>query len=511
MSTGSRFFRSDSAADYVALDWESGSLRWAAARIADGRVTLADWASLEWTPDVADVQNVAVTAERLKQALGQLSARSPRALIVLPREVVVVRKLELPSVPENELPDLVRLQAATKLATPVDKLGLDYLPLSVHEEKTGLAVLLVSVEQERLQRIHDAVKAAGLEPAGCVTSSISVAELALRGVGATTGLKLVVYQHRQRLELSALLDRELIFSYSLTLPSIESAAHAQPLMAELSRVVVAVRQAHHATDIERVLVIQEGEPDEPVLAVLRERFGERLHVLSPDEIGRGAMLDGAARPNASAAALGALAAEAHPLIPGVDFLRPRKAAAQADPLRRKKLIAGAAAGLLLLLAAGTYYGKLSDKNNAIASLDKERNRITQLLAEPESKATLSAAQSINAWSAEVADPLTILSRFQSLLPGTDQLYFTSLRLTPQAGDIVGRLDGNGFARTRRHVDDFYQRLADAGYAVVSKPVTSSSRNPDYPVAFELNVSVMPEQPAPRKVAGGPGTSGNSAE
>ena len=39
------------------------------SRIADGRVTLADWATLEWTADVAEVQNVAVTAERLKQAL----------------------------------------------------------------------------------------------------------------------------------------------------------------------------------------------------------------------------------------------------------------------------------------------------------------------------------------------------------------------------------------------------------------------------------------------------------
>ena len=500
MSTGSRFFRTDSAADYVALDWESGSLRWAAARIADGRVTLADWATVEWTADVSEVQNVAVTADRLKQALGRLSLKSPRALIVLPREVVVVRKLELPSVPENELPDLVRLQAATKLATPVDKLGLDYLPLSVHEEKTGIAVLLVSVEQERLQRIRDAVKAAGLEPVGCVTSSISVADLALRSVGATTGLKLVVYQHRQRLELSALLDRELIFSYSLTLPSIESAAHAQPLMAELSRVVVAVRQAHHATDIDRVLVIQEGEPDDAVLAVLRERFGERLHVLSSDEIGRGAMLDGAARPNASAAALGALAAEAQPLIPGVDFLRPRKAAAQADPLRRKKLIAGVAAGLLLLLGAGTYYGKISNKNAQIADLEDERTRMTELLAKPESKATIAAAQSITAWSDEVATPLTILSEFQSLLPGTDQLYFTSLRFTPQAGEVVARLDGNGFARSRGDVDRFFQRLADAGYSVLSKPVSSSSRNPDYPVAFELNVSVLPEKPAAREVA-----------
>jgi hypothetical protein len=68
----------------------------------------------------------------------------------------------------------------------------------------------------------------------------------------------------------------------LTLPDIESAAHTQPLMAELSRVLVAIHQAHHETDIERVLVIQEGGRDEPVLAILRERFGAQMQLLSPE-------------------------------------------------------------------------------------------------------------------------------------------------------------------------------------------------------------------------------------
>jgi hypothetical protein len=228
-----------------------------------------------------------------------------------------------------------------------------------------------------------------------------------------------------------------------------------------------------------------------VLAVLRERFGERLRVLSAAEIGRGAMLDGAARPEASAVALGALAGEARSSIPGVDFLRPRRAAAQADPLRRRKIVAGAAAGVLLLVGAGTYYGALSARDSEIARLDQERARIATLLED--SKGTLAAGKSMGAWSSEVADPLTTLSRFQALLPGTDRLYFLSLRFTPQPGEVVARLDGSGLARTQDDVEDLFQRLADAGYSVLSKPVTTSSRNPDYPVAFELNVSALPEK------------------
>jgi hypothetical protein len=213
MASGSRFFRNDAAADYVVLDWESGSLRWAAARIADSHVTLLDTGALAW-PDVApEVRDVSATVEQLRHALRDVPLKSPRALVVLPRDAVVVRKLDLPAVPDNELPDLVRLQAATKLATPVDKLVLDFLPLATQPDKAGISVLLLSVEQERLQKLRDAVRDVGLELVGCVTSSICVADLAVRSAGsdAVSGLSLVVYQHRQRLELSALLDGQLIF------------------------------------------------------------------------------------------------------------------------------------------------------------------------------------------------------------------------------------------------------------------------------------------------------------
>jgi len=492
MDIRSRFFRSELNADYVALDWESGVLRAVAARVAGGHVTLQGTSSVDWSPETADVQNVAGTADAIRTALRGIPQKSSRAVIVLPREAVLVRRLDLPNVPDNELPDLVRLQAATKLATPVDRLALDYLPLTFQEDKTGRSVLLLSVEQERLQQITKAVEAAGLEPVGCVTSSISVADLALRSAGAeaSAGLALVVYQHRQRLELSALLNGQLIFSYSLTLPDIESAAHTQPLMAELSRVLVAVRQAHHDTDISHVLFVQEGGRDEPVLAALRDRFGDRLRLLDAGELTRSSLISGI-QGEVSAAALGALVAEAAPTIPTVDFLRPRKAAAQADPRRRQLAIAAGAAGVLLLIGGFAYYHRLSTLNDEIESLATQKQKLQEVIDRPQTKAIVSAAQSLDAWSAEKVDPLAVIGEFQSLLPGTERLYFTTLQFAPENGENLASLTGDGFARKREDVGNLFQRLSDRGYLVTAKPTTTSSRNPDYPIQFHLDVAVRP--------------------
>lgn len=498
MSIGSRFLRSDASADYVALDWGNDSVRCVCARIVEGRLTLLNATESEWSAELAGVRDVEATADNLRRLIQAAPLKSPKALIVIPRDAVVIRRLDLPEVPENELPDLVRLQAATKLATPVDKLALDYVPLAVHAEAAGRSVLLVSLEQDRLQKLCAAVEAAGMQPVGCFASSVCTAELALRSTGAEalSGLSLIVYQHHNRLELSALLDRQLIFSYALTLPGNAAAGHTQPLVAELSRVLVAVRQLRRDADIERVLVIQDGAPDEDVLETLRGRFGQQLQVLNSAQFQSDDLQNG----SASAAALGALAAESAPLIPRVDFLRPRKAVPQADPQRRIKQIAAAAAGLLVVIAGAAYYGMLSSRDSRINRLEARRLELEERLNDPAAKETLDAAGALNQWSSEVAAPLKVLGDFQELVPGTGRLYFTRLQLTPAAGEATARLTGGGLARRQRDVENLLQHLADEGHVVTPKPTTSSARNPDYPVAFELNVSIMPPKPAEQDIA-----------
>src|SRR5690606_16119591 len=72
------------------------------------------------------------------------------ATLVLSRESVVIRQLQLPQAPEEEIPDLVRFQSAAKSSMPIDDLALDYLPIQAGGDFVGHAVMTTSCEKKRL-------------------------------------------------------------------------------------------------------------------------------------------------------------------------------------------------------------------------------------------------------------------------------------------------------------------------------------------------------------------------
>lgn len=68
---------------------------------------------------------------------------------------------------------------------------------------------------------------------------------------------------------------------------------------------------------------------------------------------------------------------------------------------------------------------------------------------------------------------------------------SELRLQPVvATDSEARFTGVGFARLRNDVDNLNQQLAENGFRVTPQATTTSSRDPDYPIRFELNVEVI---------------------
>ena len=91
-------------------------------------------------------RNAAAAAEMgswLRERVKQTGIKSSEVSVLLPRNDCFVRRLELPQVPANELPDLVRMQAASICSTPVEDLAIDFLPLPADEGATAQAVQLV--------------------------------------------------------------------------------------------------------------------------------------------------------------------------------------------------------------------------------------------------------------------------------------------------------------------------------------------------------------------------------
>ena len=81
--------------------------------------------------------------------LRELRISTITVLISLPRQDTVVRQLEVPGdVPDNELPDIVRLQAETKISSSLDQLLLDFLPLPKVADSPVRDVLMATVSKE---------------------------------------------------------------------------------------------------------------------------------------------------------------------------------------------------------------------------------------------------------------------------------------------------------------------------------------------------------------------------
>ncbi|MFG0335099.1 MAG: hypothetical protein ACF8TS_17210 [Maioricimonas sp. JB049] len=482
-------------ADYLAIEWDKRSLAVVEASIGRGEGEIVRAFRIPW--EMPEGETPQARGESLRKQLRDQQATASKAVLVLPRDAFAVRRLDLPDAPDDELPDLVRFQAATRSATPLETLALDYVPLPREESANGRRVLLFSIDAHRLKDLTATLEAAGLHPTRCVVSTIAAAQCV--AYAATTGQAdllpevptLIVYQHKARVELSILDRGQLIFSHATRLPETTDASRVNPLKAELARSIVALGQLHPGVEVEQTVLIQEEGEDAAVESMLRDRFGDKLHTLTPGEHTQ--LRTATSLSPLPVIPLGALESLINPTIVGVDLLNPRKAAARPDRTRLRIGLGAAAAVLLLGTAFWMYRTEITSREDEIAYLEQRQDDLNAILQR--GRPQLESAGEIDIWLATAPSPLDVLTEFRDLLPETDRLHLTNLQYAPAGRDAVATIRGSGYARTRRDAEDLYQVLADHGYRVRPHEVEISRRDPEYPVTFELDVDAVREEEA----------------
>src|SRR5436190_12528976 len=97
--------------DWVILQWEQQGVSIVEAQVSD-RVVLKRVAELTWGGASNPEDSTASAGSLLKERLAALKINTRQTAVIVGRDAVVLRRLELPAVPDNELPDMVRFQAA---------------------------------------------------------------------------------------------------------------------------------------------------------------------------------------------------------------------------------------------------------------------------------------------------------------------------------------------------------------------------------------------------------------
>jgi hypothetical protein len=422
--------------------------------------------------------------EDLRQALATAGVTSDTTTVVLPRSLVTLRRIALPKVSDNELPDMVRLQAVTRLTVPMESICMDFVPLPGHSD--GRDVLLATAPIEQIAEIKKTLGAAGLELSGVHVSSFGIASaLAHAGKVKTTGesIETVITLRTDLIELLMIRQRAVVFSHSGASWSSPEQIE-QAVRAEVSRGRLAATEAIGSHTVRQVTLV--GSAD--VTSVVPDQITKRLddasiQRLDPlESIVQGSLANDLT-PSDVLAAVGVIAGQQKGSVATVDLVNPRKAVEQPDNRRLKVIMA---VGAVLLLSVGAWKWRdstIADLQGKQGVIDADISAYKSALKDGEDEIEQDVA--IQQWSEGNLDWLDEMSRIREIMGGTDRLLVRNINFSSGHGKTRGTITADCYARDRSDVQEFYRRLRDAGYEVVPKGIQSGSREPDYSTQFSL--------------------------
>jgi hypothetical protein len=488
--------------EYLALDWDDQRLVGVAAQVASKHVEIR--AVLDFTWDAGEIPSESPEAagKRLRSELEKIAAPNGPVIVSLPREEAIVRLLELPECTDDELPELVRFQAVTRSAVPLEKLLLDYLPLPSLKDVTGRRVWMATIGKPVVDRVQAVLSAARLEASAIRLSSIGAAELIAHQAGAagsaSESATLIVSCVDLRIEVTAIWQNRIVLMHAATLSSHDPPeAQLSQIIAETDRSTVALSQAAPGLQIGSGWLIGARTEQSPLAATLAERFGFKFHVLIDPASTPGVTADTSssrAVPPLACAPLGLLLGQASERVDSVDFLHPRRQHPKPD---RRKLYMGLGAAAAVLLLLGLWGGiqrRVWQYDDEIARLNESNNKIKALL--DKSKDLRETAGWVEDWTHRDIDWLDQFRVIEQAKNGADKLYLTTFDGNVATREKLASIVAAGRAKVPNEVDEFEDKLVELGYRVTPKEISEDTTDPQYPVKIDLSLDLVDVAPKP---------------
>ncbi len=215
-------------------------------------------------------------AQTLRAALASgLVPSGQEVAVSLPRHLAIVKWLSLPTVPDDELRDMVIFQAEKVIPFPLKRVSLAYQVVGATPDG-GQRVVLVAVENAVVDAHKQELLDAGLEPRCLTVSSLAAVRAALdwdRGIGdeCTMLLRLA----RDTVELDLIDQRSHRFGRAAALSALRDDPEAwfSRLVSELKRTATAYRSQGGAA-CTGMVVYGPLADDDALLARLSSALGQ---------------------------------------------------------------------------------------------------------------------------------------------------------------------------------------------------------------------------------------------
>ncbi|MBL8811705.1 MAG: hypothetical protein JNM43_16160 [Planctomycetaceae bacterium] len=477
----------------IFIEWDRDRLVVAEGQPSGGRAAFGFVEVLERAADPNDT--LALVDGLQKLFPGKSDRKRLEATVVFPRQLVTFHRIQLPQVPDSDVPDMLKMQAAMKLTVPVESVAMDFTPLPLQAGSPTRDVLLVTVPGDQLAIVRRTLNDAGLELSEARVSGYCVAQ-ALAANGMThegDGVDVVAVLRTDFVELTFLRGSTVLYSHS---GSSWNAADAieRTVRSELSRARMSASEVLGEQKVRRIVLL--GSPD--ITSQVSDQLGTRFDNAVIERVDPAVALFGGTLPasvsSASVVALAGAVCESTVNVPSIDLVNPRKAPEKRD-LRRIRILLGLLAGVVVM-AGGYFYRtakvqELKDRKDLV-----ERENAEYREAAEAGEKDLVLAEKVQHWVDRDIEWLDEIIRLKSYFPPADRMYVDNITMSPIPQNGVGSIRMEALAKSDVDINELARRLDEAGYQVrpFEPEFRSNASSPDYQVRVVMEI-ILPEATA----------------
>jgi Tfp pilus assembly PilM family ATPase len=478
----------------LALEWTATEARIVVAQVRGETCVFEQAFSLPLTSAEGDAEQSADTVgDQIAAALAERGLHRVDTLVAVGRTNIELRPLTLPPAPDDELPDMVRMQALRELDALEEHWPLDFIPADRTPDQPA-RVLAAAIDPALVAQILETCQKAALKPARIVLRPCAAAALLNRAQpGRSAQLRLLVDLLLDEADLTAILDGKVTFLRTVRLPGdpLCDPAAVQSLVGEIRRTMAAAASTLGGRRFESIVLCGAGTPHLELTRLLADALSVPTELFDPfagcqlsAEL-RAALPE---RPGRFAGLLGMLLEEAAHAPQAIDFLHPRRRPTPRS--RRQRYILAAVAGLLAFTAfVGWQWWEQTRLEGEIKAL-AEQSRVLDLRVEKAQK-TMQEVAEVGRWMAAEIVWLDELRELCSDFSPAEDAMLTQLAMG-NSGAQGGEMKLEGMAQTAASIDTLEQRLRDKDHQVEGKGRSLDNSQRVYSWRFISSLLVKPK-------------------
>ena len=480
-------------ANIIALDWDTHELRAVIAKSSLTGISVTDAAIVAIQSDAPE--DVTAAIRQLLDKHG-LSKSKTKALVTVGRGRSELRQLTLPPVPENELPDMVKMQAMQTFAAVGENTIVDFLPLPSPDEMTS--VLAAAVAPATMKSVRSIITSCSLDLARVALRPVAAA--ALFQILGTKGQSLddssivgdviLVDLLANDAEIVVMRGRRVMFVRAVRMPE-DSVNRPAQLAGELRRSLMACG-VNASSASQKVVIWGQAKTHEAERDKLAQSLGCRVSTLDPMTlIDHSSATDSVTHTGRFAPLIGLLVADSKATAGAsathlVDFLNPRKSI-EVKTDHRKSILIGSGVAAAAVLLGFMAWSNLRSKDSEISTRQTELAGMKNMISTAEE--SIGRTEIVDKFLDGNVIWIDELARTAKQIPTSSDAILKSVQAVSPPREGGGRITLAGAATTPVVVDQLAVALRDSEHSVSGSGASDLGDKEKYRWGFRETIAI----------------------